>query len=192
MSPIREKEIFLKTDDKNNQINTNLDVMLINENEKPAKINTGLVKLRNLVNLNFNTNCSKLGVKNQMIQKSPTAERNLKRKDSEKSLPDSEFILNVPQDVNIENPDTVKFPSYILSIVTSEPQDCNPAQSFFLKSGVHSRSNSSSKQPQVKKSAKKKEPAEESEIEKLITEKMKKVEDFDSIFKDFDIKSIKK
>jgi hypothetical protein len=162
------------------------------KSEKSEKTPMILARLEKKTKSEINLN-SKLDINQKMLIKSPIAERNLLRKDSGGSLKlqiPNFLIAIIPPEDNKKDTSSVNMPvfSYQLSVQESEPQDCNPAENFFVKSGVNSRRQS---KVEIKKPEKKKEVVE-NELEKMITERMKKGEDFDSIFKDVNLKPLSK
>ena len=140
---------------------------------------------------------SNLELKPSVEIKSPTAERNLVRKDSGKSLqlPIPSISIAIPQEDEEKDRSKVMssnnlptFP-YQLCIQESEPQDCNPTHTYFVKSGVASRRPSN--KSEAKLNNQKKKLDSENEVEKMITERMKAGEDFEAIFNEMNINSHK-
>ena len=134
-----------------------------------------------------------LGIDQNMFIKSPRAERNINKKESGSSLKfqiPNNILITLPDDFKFDCVSTANFPdlSYKLLIQESEPQECNPKDNYFIKSGVNSRrfSKLSEMKKPVKQNSKKDNV--ENEMDKIITEKLKNGEDFDSILKEMNIK----
>jgi len=168
------------------------------ETTKPEKtsILTKLEKKQTTLKLSdnkparLNLNSKKLDIGNKFEIKSPTAERNLNRKESGNSLnlmPSIQISAPIEDDkFDIKSNINVPF-SYQLLVQESEPQICNPAHTFFVKSGMNSKKPS---KLDLKKVEKNKDNVE-NELDKILTERIKNGEDFDTLFQEFNIKNKK-
>ena len=135
---------------------------------------------------------NKLGIDqfNVININSSAPEKKICRQISENNLKIPVPRLNIPQlqldEDRLDSISTNNTPilSYKLLIQESEPQECNPKENYFVKSGVHSR-----RQSEIIEMLKPKKENIENEIDKEITEKLKNGEDFDAICKLMNLRS---
>ncbi len=191
-NPHKELEITFHSKDEKEVI---LDSKVVNTPREKATIMGKLEKKNSLLKEKKDNSIlvSNLEIKQSVEIKSPTAERNLTRKDSGKSLqlPIPSISIAIPQEEDDEKAKVFSshhLPTfqYQLCIQESEPQDFNPTQSYFVKSGVASRRPSN--QSEIKSNQAKKKTDSENEVEKMITERMKAGEDFEAIFNEMKLK----
>lgn len=194
-NPHKELEITFHSKDEKEVI---LDSKCVNTSREKAFIMKKLEKKNSLIKEKKDNSgiVSNLDIKQIVEIKSPTAERNLTRKDSGKSLqlPIPTISIAIPQEEEDEEKSKVfsshQLPTfqYQLCIQESEPQDFNPTQSYFVKSGVASRRPSNQSELKYIQPKKKSENENENEMEKIITERMKAGEDFEAIFSEMNLK----
>jgi len=190
-NPHKELEITFHSKDEKEVI---LDSKVVSTPREKATIMGKLEKKNSLLKEKRDNSglVSNLEIKQSVEIKSPTAERNLTRKDSGKSLqlPIPSISIAIPQEDDEKSKvfSSHHLPTfqYQLCIQESEPQDFNPTQSYFVKSGVASRRPSN--QSEIKYNQPKKKMDNENEVEKLITERMKAGEDFEAIFNEMKLK----